>query len=837
MPSAAAWGAMRQQRWDGPRISEKTTKRLKFQIPTFLGICLLGFIWTSFHPENKGHESTSASQEQVPVVADPAPSSFEEEEPERSLSATCATLETCQGEWMTKEQQIMRDTLDGQFIIADGDVMLNLRDPYECDDILISSADDSDDEWCIPVVGEGRRRQFREQERKKLANGASAVITDDIFAYKDDKCVKEGRGKVTITGSDDLVVSGSALPEVKPEKMGWMVWYIFCIVYMFAALAIVCDEFFVPALECFVDEFGISMDVAGATFMAAGGSMPELATSLISTFKDSEVGFVAIVGSAVFNVLFVIAVCAIFAKEVLTLTWWPLFRDCVFYIIALLTVALVFGGTSKNEIEWWEALLLLFEYIMYCTFMKFNSRIHLWVERKLSKKGKVDDEASDMVEEFEGDADKRINPNFVKPSTIRTGIVSLLTKNTYLYETAGVAAVTQIRGELEETFNKIDKDGDGQLCINEVKDLLNLLGVEKDNTQIQTMIRRISRGAEVITFDAFKRWYISSEVRIEADVRRVFDKFDKDGNNAIDREELKACLQGLGHKPSDDEVEEMMRQLQRGGFDEERRTEVVPMGGNSSPVEPYVTFEQFETWYQNSMFYQQKQEKHVKEEEEDGEGLSLEIPEDASWSALFWWFFTYPLCAMMYSTMPDVRTPKWQRNWKMAVLEFLLSLGWIGFFSLWLYECLVVVSNTLRIPVAVSAVTLLAGGTSVPDLLSSYVVARNGQGDMAVSSSIGSNIFDVTVGLPLPWLLYCIAKGKSFSLGPSGSKGLFFSLLLLVVMLGAVIGTIMCMRWKMTKGLGGCMMLFYFLYVIQYLLQKMPYDCNTYKTGVFQVDF
>ena len=34
------------------------------------------------------------------------------------------------------------------------------------------------------------------------------------------------------------------------------------------------------------------------------------------------------------------------------------------------------------------------------------------------------------------------------------------------------------------------------------------------------------------------------------------------------------------------------------------------------------------------------------------------------------------------------------------------------------------------------------------------------QGDMAVSSSIGSNLFDVTVGLPLPWLLYTIIFQK-----------------------------------------------------------------------------
>merc|ERR1719277_2151230 len=110
------------------------------------------------------------------------------------------------------------------------------------------------------------------------------------------------------------------MPRLKKSKMGWIPVYVFLIVYMFAALAIVCDEFFVPALEAFVDEFGISMDVAGATFMAAGGSMPELFTAFISTFQgSSEVGFAAIVGSAVFNVLFVIAVCAIFSTTVLTL--------------------------------------------------------------------------------------------------------------------------------------------------------------------------------------------------------------------------------------------------------------------------------------------------------------------------------------------------------------------------------------------------------------------------------------------------------------------------------------------------------------------------------------
>merc|ERR1719148_289796 len=86
------------------------------------------------------------------------------------------------------------------------------------------------------------------------------------------------------------------------------------ILYLFLAIAIVCDEFFIPALEVMVDEdhLNVSPDIAGATFMAAGGSAPELFTSFIGTFQRSPVGVGTIVGSAVFNVLSLL-VCAPFS--------------------------------------------------------------------------------------------------------------------------------------------------------------------------------------------------------------------------------------------------------------------------------------------------------------------------------------------------------------------------------------------------------------------------------------------------------------------------------------------------------------------------------------------
>ena len=164
---------------------------------------------------------------------------------------------------------------------------------------------------------------------------------------------------------------------------GFVAFYILGLIYMFVALAIVCDEFFVPSLDVIIDVIGCSEDVAGATFMAAGGSAPELFTSIIGVFVAfSDVGIGTIVGSAVFNILFVIGMCALFSKTVLYLTWWPLFRDCTFYSISLLTLITFF---LDEKIFWWEAAILLGIYAGYVIFMKFNASSEKFVKKLLYK--------------------------------------------------------------------------------------------------------------------------------------------------------------------------------------------------------------------------------------------------------------------------------------------------------------------------------------------------------------------------------------------------------------------------------------------------------------------
>lgn len=58
---------------------------------------------------------------------------------------------------------------------------------------------------------------------------------------------------------------------LEQRQNGAVAFHILGVIYMFVALAIVCDEFFVPSLDVIIEKLGITDDVAGATFMAAGG--------------------------------------------------------------------------------------------------------------------------------------------------------------------------------------------------------------------------------------------------------------------------------------------------------------------------------------------------------------------------------------------------------------------------------------------------------------------------------------------------------------------------------------------------------------------------------------
>ena len=96
---------------------------------------------------------------------------------------------------------------------------------------------------------------------------------------------------------------------------------------------------------------------------------------------------------------------------------------------------------------------------------------------------------------------------------------------------------------------------------------------------------------------------------------------------------------------------------------------------------------------------------------------------------------------------------------KSYIRAFLVSIVFIAIISWFLVEYAVVFANAIGLPPVIIALTILAGGTSVPDLISSVIVAKQGRGEMAVANAIGSNIFDILVGLGLPWLIAILFIG------------------------------------------------------------------------------
>ncbi|XP_035849506.1 sodium/potassium/calcium exchanger 2 isoform X12 [Sander lucioperca] len=500
------------------------------------------------------------------------------------------------------------------------------------------------------------------------------------------------------------------------RRQGAVVLHMFGMIYMFIALAIVCDEFFVPALTVITEKLTISDDVAGATFMAAGGSAPELFTSIIGVFiSHSNVGIGTIVGSAVFNILFVIGMCAIFSKEILNLTWWPLFRDVSFYILDLIMLIIFF---LDNVISMWESITLLSAYAAYVIFMKCNSTVENFVKGCMNKNQVVEVEVQPKDEKESPGAPEDDGKLSARPRLQRGGSSASL-------------------------HNSLMR-----------------------NSIFQLMIHTLDPLSE-------------GKFREKAS---ILDKIAKKKCQVEDSEKANGVAS--------------------------RSDKNLP---NSSSVEVEVTPPMNGTAGQEG--------ETAEDEEEEDQPLSLSWPESNRKRLTY--LLIIPIVLPLWITLPDVRKPTAK---KFFPITFLGAITWIAGFSYLMVWWAHQVGDTIGITEEIMGLTILAAGTSIPDLITSVIVARKGLGDMAVSSSVGSNIFDITVGLPFPWLMWSfINELKPVQVS---SNGLFCAIVLLFIMLLFVIISIAACKWRMSKLLGFIMFMLYFVFlVVSVMLEDKVITC------------
>ncbi|KAL0964432.1 hypothetical protein UPYG_G00323760 [Umbra pygmaea] len=500
--------------------------------------------------------------------------------------------------------------------------------------------------------------------------------------------------------------------------------------YMFYALALVCDDYFVPSLEKICERLHLSEDVAGATFMAAGSSAPELFTSVIGVFiAKGDVGVGTIVGSAVFNILCIIGVCGIFSGQAVLLSRWSLMRDSVYYTLSI-TALIAFIYDEK--VSWWESLTLVLMYLGYILIMKFNSNIVRFLGRRNKNPSGLGNGTASNA-----DLDDNCEATVV------------LLRKANFHRKASVLMVDEILSAYPH-----------QLSFSEAGMRIMITSHFSPRTRL-TMASRmlITERQRLISTRPFTNG--DSEVTVRVANGMGGPDRGVNGRRGHHREDNREGAE------ADNETENENEDNENNENDEEE------------------------------------------EEEEEGEGPFVPFQVPAGCCNKIKWLLAWPVCLMLYFTVPNCAIPRWER-WFM--ISFINSTFWIAAFSYIMVWMVTVIGYTLGIPDVIMGITFLAAGTSVPDCMASLIVARQGLGDMAVSNSIGSNVFDILIGLGLPWALQtiCIDYGSYIKLN---SKGLIFSVALL---LGSVFLTVLGVHlngWKLDRRLGLLCLLMYSIFL------------------------
>lgn len=173
------------------------------------------------------------------------------------------------------------------------------------------------------------------------------------------------------------------------------------------------------------------------------------------------------------------------------------------------------------------------------------------------------------------------------------------------------------------------------------------------------------------------------------------------------------------------------------------------------------------------------------------------------------WFdkLSRPVDNIMKRLMPNKKHYYW---------IFTISIILIAALSWVLVDAAVVIAEILEIPEAIVGLTILAIGTSIPDLFSSLIVAEQGRTNMAVSNAIGSNIFDILVGLGVPFLVYMLLNGGEIS---AGNGSLTYSVVLLISSIVLLLILLLFTRWRVGKYIGWFLILLYVAYLISEIVK------------------
>ncbi len=96
-----------------------------------------------------------------------------------------------------------------------------------------------------------------------------------------------------------------------------------------------------------------------------------------------------------------------------------------------------------------------------------------------------------------------------------------------------------------------------------------------------------------------------------------------------------------------------------------------------------------------------------------------------------------------YAEAMPVDASRWDRHWSVQTLLILGGLALLVVGSNWLVESAVAIARAMGVSELVIGLTLIAAGTSLPEVATSVMAALRGERDIAVGNVVGSNLFNI----------------------------------------------------------------------------------------------
>lgn len=149
------------------------------------------------------------------------------------------------------------------------------------------------------------------------------------------------------------------------------------VVLVFAGLGLLVlgAQWLVEAAVTTATALGVSELVIGLTVVAAGTSLPEVATSILATVRgERDIAVGNVVGSNIFNILAVLGLGSIVAPAGVPVSSGALTFDIpVMIAVAIATLPIFFSG---YVIARWEGALFLGYYVAYTVYLVLDSAGH-----------------------------------------------------------------------------------------------------------------------------------------------------------------------------------------------------------------------------------------------------------------------------------------------------------------------------------------------------------------------------------------------------------------------------------------------------------------------------